>query len=250
MGKAREESSIGCSLDSAKLTGATVQVQKKPNRAFSALLGTAVPKRKFDADVKDKEDNKLEQIGSSVNFPFHSFSGRIEQPNPKMEEPGQVSEIPHSEVPVAVSPARPSLEDIITLENGSHVPEHKENNSVASALGMDGEDDPVSLSELSSSFKKFLPPLNQNRKARELEKSQESGGLHVKPFDYEAGRRRVIFGEKAAKDVGAGVEGMKSLGSRAKKKTLVDGDDASTELPQGRRRQAFPATGNRSATFR
>lgn len=192
----------------------------------------------------------MEQIRSSVNFPFHSFSGRIEQPNPKMEEPGRLSEIPHSEVPVAVSPARPSLEDFITLENGSHIPEHKENNSVASALGMDGEDDPVSLSELSSSFKKFLPPLNQNRKARELEKSQESGGLQVKPFDYEAGRRRVIFGEKAAKDVGAGVEGMKSLGSRAKKKTLVDGDDGSTELPQGRRRQAFPATGNRSATFR
>lgn len=39
-----------------QVTGATVQVQKKPSRAFSALLGTAVPKRKFDADVKVSSD--------------------------------------------------------------------------------------------------------------------------------------------------------------------------------------------------
>ncbi|KAM5550395.1 hypothetical protein ABKV19_027521 [Rosa sericea] len=249
-GKSKEGSSIGCSLESAKVTGATVQVQKKPSRAFSALLGTAVPKRKFDAGVKDKEDNKLEQIRSSVNFPFHSFSGGMEQSNPKIEERGKGSENSHSEMPVIVSPTRGSLGDIVTLENDSHVPEHKENNSVASALGMDGEDDPMSLSELSSSFKKCFPPPNQNRKARELEKSQESGGLQVKPFDYEAAKRQVIFGEKTAKDARAGGEGMKSLASRAKKKTLVDGDDGSKELPQGRRRQAFPATGNRSATFR
>lgn len=39
-----------------QVTGATVQVQKKPSRAFSALLGAAVPKRKFDADVKVSSD--------------------------------------------------------------------------------------------------------------------------------------------------------------------------------------------------
>ncbi|XP_050370361.1 protein RRP6-like 2 [Argentina anserina] len=248
-GKIREGNSISCSLESAKVTGATVQVQKKPSRAFSALLGSAVPKKKFDAGVKDKKENKLEQIRSSVNFPFHSFSGRMEQSNPRTEEPGRGSVNPHSETAVTVSSTsstRPSLGDFITLENGSQVPELK-----ASALGMYGEDDPMSLSELSSSFKKCFPPHNHNRKAREPEKSQESGGLQVKPFDYEAARKQVIFGEKPAKDAGAGGEGsMKSLGSRGKKKTTVDGDDGSKELPQGRRRQAFPATGNRSATFR
>ncbi|KAL6228516.1 hypothetical protein ACLB2K_002465 [Fragaria x ananassa] len=250
-GKSREGSIIGCSLKSAKVTGATVQVQKKPSRAFSALLGTAVPKRKFDAGVKDKEDNKLEEIRSSVNFPFHSFSGsRMEHSNPRIEEPGRGRENPHSEVAVTVSSTRPSLGDFITLENVSQVPEHKENNSAAFALGLDGEDDPMSLSELSSSFKKCFPPHNQNRKAREVEKSQESGGLQVKPFDYEAARKQVIFEEKPAKDVGAEGEGMKNLGPRAKKKTVVDGDDGSKEFPQGRRRQAFPSTGNRGATFR
>lgn len=34
-------------------------MQKKPSRAFSALLGTAVPKRKFDADVKVSSDGIL-----------------------------------------------------------------------------------------------------------------------------------------------------------------------------------------------
>ena len=174
----------------------------------------------------------------------------MDQSNPRIEEPERRSENPHSEVAVTVSSTRPSLGDYITLESGSQVPEHKENNSAASTLGMDGEDDPMSLSELSSSFKKCFPPHNHNRKAREPEKSQDSGGLQVKPFDYEAARKQVIFGQKPAKDVGAGGEGMKSLGPRAKKKNVVDGDDGSNELPQGRRRQAFPATGNRSATFR
>lgn len=174
----------------------------------------------------------------------------MEHSNPRIEEPGRGPENPHSEVAVTVSSTRPSLGDFITLENVSQVPEHKENNSAAFALGLDGEDDPMSLSELSSSFKKCFPPHNQNRKAREVEKSQESGGLQVKPFDYEAARKQVIFEEKPAKDVGAGGEGMKNLGPRAKKKTVVDGDDGSKEFPQGRRRQAFPSTGNRGATFR
>lgn len=35
-----------------QVSGATVQQQKKPSRAFSALLGNAVPKRKLDCSKK------------------------------------------------------------------------------------------------------------------------------------------------------------------------------------------------------
>lgn len=203
----------------------------------------------------------MEQIRSSMNFPFHSFTGSSEQSKPIIKAPATSSEIPHSEGPLTVSPDRSNLDDIITLENDdSEVGEpingcsetRNENDSVASALGRDGEDEPMSLSDLSSSFQKCFQSRKQNRKPREVEKSQESGGLQVKPFDYEAAKRGVIFGAKPVKDARAG-EGARSLNIGGKKKSLggiVSNDDGSKELAQGRRRQAFPASGNRSATFR
>ncbi|KAM1305908.1 hypothetical protein PS2_008402 [Malus domestica] len=262
-GQNREASSIACLLDSAKVTGVSVQVQKKPSRAFSSLLGSSVPKRKFDGDKKDKEGNKLEQIRSSVNFPFHSFSGGSEKTKPIVEAQDKSSDTPHSEGPLTASPPRSGLDDIITLENDSDGGEPvdgssetrnepEENDSVPSALEGDREDEPVSLSGLSSSFQNCFQSLNQNRKTREVEKSLESGGLQVKPFDYEAAKGQVIFGAKPIREAGA-AEGVKSLNSAGKKKALagrVSNDDGSKELGQGRRRQAFPATGNRSATFR
>ncbi|ONH94321.1 hypothetical protein PRUPE_7G010800 [Prunus persica] len=255
--QSREASSNACVLDSTKVTGVSVQVQKKPSCAFSSLLGSGVPKRKFDADRKNKED-KLEQIRSSMNFPFHSFTGSSEQSKPIIEAPATSSKIPHSEGPLTASPERSNLVDIITLENDSDVGEpingcsetRNENDSVASALERDGEDEPMSLSDLSSSFQKCFQSRKQNKKPREVEKSQESGGLQVKPFDYEAAKRGVIFGAKPVKEAG---EGVRSLNSGGKKKSLggiVSNDDGSKELAQGRRRQAFPASGNRSATFR
>ncbi|XP_034223777.1 protein RRP6-like 2 isoform X3 [Prunus dulcis] len=246
--QSREASSNACLLDSTKVTGVSVQVQKKPSCAFSSLLGSGVPKRKFDADRKNKED-KLEQIRSSMNFPFHSFTGSSEQSKPIIEAPATSSEIPQSEGPLTASPERSNLDDIITLENDSDVGKPI-NDSVASALERNGEDEPMSLSDLSSSFQKCFQSRKQNKKPREVEKSQESGGLQVKPFDYEAAKRGVIFGAKPVKEAG---EGVRSLNSGGKKKSLggiVSNDDGSKELAQGRRRQAFPASGNRSATFR
>lgn len=193
-----------------------------------------------------------------MNFPFHSFTGSSEQSKPIIEAPATSSKIPHSEGPLTASPERSNLVDIITLENDSDVGEpingcsetRNENDSVASALERDGEDEPMSLSDLSSSFQKCFQSRKQNKKPREVEKSQESGGLQVKPFDYEAAKRGVIFGAKPVKEAG---EGVRSLNSGGKKKSLggiVSNDDGSKELAQGRRRQAFPASGNRSATFR
>lgn len=47
-----EISSLKCFPFFEQVTGATVQVQKKPTGAFGALLGNAVAKRKFDTDRK------------------------------------------------------------------------------------------------------------------------------------------------------------------------------------------------------
>ncbi|KAK0600373.1 hypothetical protein LWI29_014363 [Acer saccharum] len=253
---------------STKVTGATVQALKKPSRGFGALLGP--PKKKLDTEKKDKEESKLEQIRSSVNLPFHSFAVRDEQPKQVIEEHSRVVEVPQSEEPPALPAARSSAEDLIMLDDDDTNEEEsdhgnlettdppREDNSASSALEVDEEDEPMSLSDLSTSFQKCLNSSNKNKngKAKKVEKSEEASGLlQLKPFDFEAARKHIRFG-KAQKEEPAGDEGKKKnpLVSGDKKKGSAVGraqkDDGTNELPQGKRRHAFPATGNRSGTFR
>ncbi|XP_062166108.1 protein RRP6-like 2 [Alnus glutinosa] len=256
-GQSRDANDDTLVLHSAKVTGATVQMLKKPSRAFGALLGSSAPKRKFNTD-KREEMKKLEQIRSSVNFPFHSFRGMSEQSKPAVE-------ICDPQGSVAMPAASPQRDEIILLEDNSEAEEsiggnsegtnEQKNNFGMSGLELDNRDEPMSLSELSSSFEKCFESINQNGKARQVGKSQESGFLQLKPFDYEAARKEVRFGEDGSERSASGSnKGLKVDSGKKKKGSVIGGvqrDDGTTELlPQGRRRQAFPTTGNRSATFR
>ncbi|KAH8491359.1 hypothetical protein H0E87_023489 [Populus deltoides] len=254
----------------AKVAGATVQVLKKPTGAFGALLGGAVAKRKLDTDKKVKEKIKLEKIRSSVNLPFHSFMGINEPPKLVVEEPIGVSEISHPEESLDIPATGSSLQDIILLDNDSdmeqntHIAEpdrddskttnvNGDDKSSGSALETDGEE-PVSLADLSMSFQKCFPSGNQNKKTAEVQKSGEpSGGLKLKPFDYTTALRS---GEDPAGRLKAGSAKnqrgvLDSVGTiKSSPGAKMQKDDETGEYRQGRRRQAFPATGNRSATFR
>lgn len=235
---------------------------------------------------------KLEQIKSSVNLPFHSIFARGEQlkpvdvmksePNkpdlpfpssfgsgeqtkPIIEESNRVTVVSQSEEPAPA--ARSDTEDIITLEDDIDEEEQNlgnletasapgEDGSAGSALEMGKQDETMSLSDLSTSFQECFHSANNNRKPGKPERSEEpSGFLQLKPFDFEAARKQIEFGEDAKKK-SAGVDGnkRKPVNSGDKKKvSAVDQaqkDDGTKELSQGRRRSAFPATGNRSATFR
>ncbi|XP_021888710.1 protein RRP6-like 2 isoform X2 [Carica papaya] len=255
---------VGLSL-SLKVSAAIVQASKQPSRGFGALLGNAASKRKFGID-KDKEEMKLEQIRSSVNLPFHSFSGKDSQL--KSVADNKVMEIPQSKQLSPVSVPDSKVEDIIMLEdNQDDAQESKSGVSEATdtpreeksvgCLKLEDEDEPMSLSDLSSSFKKCFQSLNQNRKAGTVDKCQERGDLlQLKPFDYEAARKQVKFGEDAEKGSGSGdsEKQKKTLDSSSgRKKSSVVGQiqrgDETSEFSQGKRRQAFPASGNRSATF-
>lgn len=247
--------------DSLKVNGATVQVQKKPSRAFGALLGNVTTKKRLDSGNKAKEEVKLEQIRASVQFPFHSLSSIGGQSKTVTETPVTVFKVP----PAAV--ASPAKGDTTVLQDDLNVKESRngdfgaakedddddnDNNLAASVSEID-KDKPMSLSDLSSSFQQCFHSVNRNRKAREEDKSEESKqsiGLQLKPFNYEAARKEVIFGEKS-KELGAGERSLHD--SKAKKKSdkvCIPKDDEAGEFAQGRRRKAFPATGNRSATFR
>ncbi|KAK4414837.1 protein RRP6-like 2 [Sesamum alatum] len=253
-------------LNSSHSAEATVQILKKPSRAFGALLGNSA-KRKFDPDKREKEDTKLEQIKSTVTLPFRTFLGGDERLQSDVEESAEMLEVPH-QGSVSIAATGSTLEDVIVLDDDSDVEESAKANSAASPndqlkqlgnseIGSASEiqegDEPMSLSDLSSSFQKCFPSADQTMSPKVVDKSQPSEGfLQVKPFDYEATRKQVIFGEDRKTEPTA--EGDDNLRKRDRKKGSVLGespkDEGTTELPQGRRRQAFPASGNRSATFR
>ncbi|KAL0346918.1 UNVERIFIED_CONTAM: protein RRP6-like 2 [Sesamum calycinum] len=253
-------------LNSSHSAEATVQILKKPSRAFGSLLGVSA-KRKFDPLEREKEDTKLEQIKSTVTFPFHSFLGRDERLQSDVEESAEMLEVPH-QGNVSIPATGSTVEDIIILDDDSDVEESAKANSAAapndqlkqlgssetgSASEIQEGDEPMSLSDLSSSFQKCFPSADQTISSKVVDKTQPSEGfLQVTPFDYEAARKQVIFGEDPKTEPTA--EGDDNLRRRDRKKSSVLGqspkDEETTDFPQGRRRQAFPASGNRSATFR
>ncbi|XP_042490266.1 protein RRP6-like 2 isoform X3 [Macadamia integrifolia] len=261
---------MGSKTSAKTVTGATVQMLKKPSRAFGALLGSSTSKRKLNPDKKDKAEMKVEQIISSVNLPFHSFSGSDKQLKPLSQECKKPLEI-HTAEPVATLAEVTNLEDIISLECGLDDQEstdglpnsandalhHRENdNDIGSILGSDTGDEPMSLSDLSSSFQKCFQSKNHTENNGQVQSSHESEGLQLKPFDYAAARKQVKFGkDKEAKGEGGSDEGPRGLvGSKERRKSSVVNsspiDEEAKDFQQPRRRQAFPVTGNRSATFR
>ncbi|KAF3962539.1 hypothetical protein CMV_012957 [Castanea mollissima] len=120
-GQSRDAIDDSSVLGSAKVTGATVQMLKKPSRAFGALLGNSAPKRKFGTNKK--EEIKLEQIRSSVNLPFHSFSGTSEQPKLVIEVPDTAVETCQPQGHAAVPAANSRSDDIIMLDDNLNVEE-------------------------------------------------------------------------------------------------------------------------------
>ncbi|KAK6131653.1 hypothetical protein DH2020_034667 [Rehmannia glutinosa] len=255
-------------LSSSHSAEATVQMLKKPSRAFGALFGNSA-KRKFNPDITEEKETKLEHIKSTVSLPFHTFSGRDESMQTNAEESAKKLENSHQGDASAPPPATgSSLADIIVLDDDSDVEELEksnsddasndqlkqlENNEAGSDSDFEEEDEPMSLSDLSSSFQKCLPSLDQTISSKVVDKSQPTDGfLQVKPFDYEAARQQVKFGGNPNREpMGEGDDNKR----RDRKKGIVtaksEKDEGTTDLlPQGRRRQAFPASGNRSATFR
>ncbi|RZB57549.1 Protein RRP6-like 2 isoform E [Glycine soja] len=254
-------------LSTAKGNGAAVQVLKKPTGAFGALLGSSASKRKLGPG-KGKEEIKLEQIRSSVSLPFHSFLGSSEKSEPTEEIPSVASEMSEPQKPVSDVVSASPVDEIIMLEsdtgakdmeqnNLENSNEHREKDSVVSTSGKEDEDEPVSLSELSSNLKKCFHSNDQNNKIRQPKKTEQPSGLvQLKPFDYEAARKHVKFGEHKKHASSKGSDGhmevVEDSGSKKQRSTTGQGQasDLSKQLPQGRRRQAFPASGNRSSTFR
>lgn len=251
-------------LSPGKKAEVTIQILKKPSRAFGALLGNSA-KRKFDSDNREKEDTKLEQIKSSVSLPFHTFSGVPFELNCGIKESAKTMETPHKENVSFPAPVQgSSFDDVIILDDDSDDADFVidnynaasddpkvENVEGGSPFDSEDEDEPMSLSELSSSFDKCFPPLDRTANSKVVDKSEPSF-LQVKPFDYESAREQVKFGEDQNETHPMEGDGKNTRRNNKKGSgsAKLPKDEETTQLPQGRRRQAFPASGNRSATFR
>ncbi|CAI9099286.1 OLC1v1036074C1 [Oldenlandia corymbosa var. corymbosa] len=239
--------------------GVTVQVQKKPNRAFGALLGGS-GKRRNASDRK--EDSKLEQIKSSVNLPFHTFVGSEEGLHSMVELNAMPVDNPHREEPMAngaedfISLVKDSANTGAAVENES-MEDDEDKAAAVENESMENEEDKAAASENESAENKVDKALGSSSDVKDgdetsalragFEKLATKGFLQIEPFDYEAARKQVIFGEDPGRDSGPGDadHGRNRIDKADKRNSSFPGD-----LPQGRRRQAFPSSGNRSATFR
>ncbi|XP_073317360.1 protein RRP6-like 2 [Primulina huaijiensis] len=246
---------------------ATVPTLEKPSRAFGALFGNPA-KQKYNPDKIEQQDTKLEQIKSTVSLPFHIFSGRDERFQSSVQESPSITEVPPHVEEVPVPATVSTTEDIINLGDDSDIEEsakknsdsasnhdinHPANNIAGSASEIDDGDEPVSLSDLSSSFQKFFASQEQPKCSETVEKFQPSRDFE--PFNYAAAREQVKFGDVHRTQTEENKDNTRSRPKRDGKKSCVtvepqNGEQKTDVLPQGRRRQAFPASGNRSATFR
>lgn len=153
--------------------------------------------------------------------------------------------------------------DLIMLDSDSDEETVKDNpkstsyelpeDKVSTPLSSYEKDETMPLSDLSSGH---LQTTNGTEKTKLLKNSKEQESsclLQIKPFDYEAARKEVRFGEDRRKNGGdEGGKNKRDTGNRKKNaaKGQSEGSEESAGFQLGRRRQAFPVTGNRSATFR
>lgn len=160
-------------------------------------------------------------------------------------------------------------EDIIPLRSGSDV-EESGNDGTPNETDLKTEnsgDETVSLSDLSSSFQKcFRSSGEMIKKTNLVEKSPCNNNNVVgffpqlRPFDYDSTKNNIIFGgekpvavgdnENREDDDGDGsVNRRQKKGGRKNNGAVTQRDERNKELAPGGRRHAFPASGNRSATF-
>lgn len=214
---------------------------------------------------------KVEQIKSSVTLPFHTFRGGNEHSEPLPKTESTTESNLHSTEPISMEAETTNLEDIVSLENDSNENESldegvaNDNNLESTEGNCTGgseahiQEEPMSLSELSTSFDNCLQSINQKRSNKSAGKPQESSKyVQLKPFDYAAAREQMNFGEgperMETKEEGDQKNQKNLLHSKERRKKSISSqvpkDAATKDSQQVRRRMAFPPTGNRSATFR
>ncbi|XP_073109646.1 protein RRP6-like 2 isoform X2 [Elaeis guineensis] len=265
-----------------KASIASVQILRKPSCGFGTLLGNSSSRRKFNADKggnaeQVKNENKVEQIKSTVALPFHHFSGgeKLSEVSPEVnlnhrrvenqqQCTGYVTEMMKLEevIPLEKEPDNslsaadsPKADD--SRKHREWFPPLQENGSGGSFQSeSDNAEGLASSLDLSSSFEKCFRSINERRSSRQNHKPSQEPEVNyqLKPFDYAAARKNMKFGEVGGKDIAESDNRLQTSSvSGETHKGLASGQSRGEEKVKGfqhpRRRQAFPPSGNRSTTY-
>lgn len=205
------------------------QMPKEPNQASNTPLMGECP---CEADLSSKSKD----VSTDDEHPFASAS------NSKLDDIILLTS-DSSDIELTDNSAR----DQVCAKLNDQVASEQE--SVALDVDEDEDAEPKSLLDLSSSFQKCLQSTNDNKASKHETEFKETSSSQFKPFDYEAARKGLKFGKVAEKESKTSDKVDNRLGK--KKKVVSDGLKIDEDiLPEGKKRQAFPSSGNRSATFR
>ncbi|URE21323.1 HRDC domain [Musa troglodytarum] len=252
---------------------ASVQLQKKSSCAFGALFGNSSSRKKPTLDKvglagQNKNANKVEQIKSTVALPFYHFCGGEKTSELHVKE---VIVCPVAET-LQQHPADLAKLEVIPLDRGSHQQSPSDSpmtddgtkewdNSHHPEIGSDldlhresiASDEPMSPSDLTSSFEKCFQSINERRNCQRNQKSSQKPEINfnLSPFDYAAARKNVKFDDDGCDETKTEDRVMTLPDSRQMHRPSgqAQGEERSRGSQQVRRRQAFPPSGNRSTTY-
>ncbi|KAF0929737.1 hypothetical protein E2562_024429 [Oryza meyeriana var. granulata] len=253
-GVSGQDMEVSSNGDRKQVAKATVQVSKRPT-AFGALLGKPTyGRRQNHFSGFSSEQNKVDKIKSSVALPFHNFCGSAKSPATSipMEEP--VHPEPES---IQYSDPACQTEDVIQLDTETYDPQLPENHNEDGQVHGEPDDTQMFRSppeHSSTGAEHRFQSLNESRNLQQNHKPCEETEFNhqLKPFDYAEARKNITFGERKAeriKDDAVARAINKDSGDKGRTSNQFGAGESEGNGQNPRRRQAFPPSGNRSATY-
>ncbi|URE21324.1 HRDC domain [Musa troglodytarum] len=256
-------------LDKVGLAGQAPAVSYASSRFHSSVLHAFDILHDYNKlSFHNKNANKVEQIKSTVALPFYHFCGGEKTSELHVKE---VIVCPVAET-LQQHPADLAKLEVIPLDRGSHQQSPSDSpmtddgtkewdNSHHPEIGSDldlhresiASDEPMSPSDLTSSFEKCFQSINERRNCQRNQKSSQKPEINfnLSPFDYAAARKNVKFDDDGCDETKTEDRVMTLPDSRQMHRPSgqAQGEERSRGSQQVRRRQAFPPSGNRSTTY-
>lgn len=195
----------------------------------------------------------MDKITSSVVLPFHHFSGGAKLSSAALP----AKESLHSE-PDSIQHSDPAcqLEEVIQLDMGTDEQQPPENGNEDDGH-CETEDTEMSKSPSGdpSVTEQRFRSLNEERNVKQIQKTPREFefSVPVVPFDYAEARKNLVSSlpkaERRKDDAVARAINTDSGDKQRGSKKPPGGGENEGNLQHPRRRQAFPPSGNRNATY-
>lgn len=193
----------------------------------------------------------MDEIASSVVLPFHHFSGGAKPPSGVLP----VKELIHSE-PEIIEHSDPAcqMEEVIQLDMETDEPQPPENGNEDKHCETEDMEMSRPPSVDPSGTEQRFRSLNEERNVQPNQKAPQEFEFSAPlvPFDYAEARKNLVCAEpkaKSRKDNAVARAINTDTVDKRRTSNMPDEGDNEGNFQQARRRQAFPPSGNRSATY-